>query len=417
MVDSNDEFGDAFGEFPEHQITQQPRKDKFAPWHHPRKQYVRIDQWCTEVRTLLKHLKSRGDAGPFRYLSLPGNELLDVRALHGTCEREGVLLRYLGFNSVGRGTSDETELAISRNEIRNLRSIDHDLSTVVPQRLEDIMNDRAPSFREMTTRGPYHAVNIDLCGSIASHSLDEKEFTLFDVLKKLITFQVNEASFPWLLFLTTRVGPGLVDQRNMELLLDAISGNIKQSELFRGQLGQLFGYQGQALEDAVRELTSRDGKTFVELFCIGFGKWLLKLLYSAPTPRHLTLLPSLYYRVDADHPDMLSLAFRVDTQKFELKDETKLTREALGLGVAAVTPHVSEVDLALKLLQNIEGVKDLDRIVCENPKVCDRVLRQSKDLLASARYSVEEYTKWAAEEIDETRARLDRFDGQGRIAV
>jgi len=99
-----------------------PAKE-FAAWHHPRKQFVRIQQWCAEVRKLIPQL-GLGHGEPFRYLTLPGNELLDVRAIHGVCSALNVKLRYLGFNSVGANTPDQIELALSQSEVRGLSSID-----------------------------------------------------------------------------------------------------------------------------------------------------------------------------------------------------------------------------------------------------------------------------------------------------
>ena len=82
---------------PEHAVT---GGREFAPWHHPRKQFVRIKQWCAEVNRLIPMLGlAQGD--PFRYLTLPGNELLDVRALHGVVQSRGVTLRYTGFKVNG----------------------------------------------------------------------------------------------------------------------------------------------------------------------------------------------------------------------------------------------------------------------------------------------------------------------------
>lgn len=123
---------------PEHSLS--PVKS-FEAWHLPRKQYVRINQWCSEVRKLIPDLGlAQGD--PFRYLTLPGNELLDVRALHGVCHPLGVKLRYLGFNSVGPNTPAQAELALSQTEVRALSSID-EFSGVIEDRLEAVSNSRS----------------------------------------------------------------------------------------------------------------------------------------------------------------------------------------------------------------------------------------------------------------------------------
>ncbi len=82
--------------------TPEPAAQKpFQPWHKPRKQFIRLRQWCDEVKALLAELtKARGAApASLSYLTLPGDELLDVRVLHDVCGAQSVRLRYLGFNT------------------------------------------------------------------------------------------------------------------------------------------------------------------------------------------------------------------------------------------------------------------------------------------------------------------------------
>ena len=61
---------------------------EFKPWHKPRKQYIRLRQWCAIVRWLIRKVgMQQGDS--LRYLGLPGEDLLDIRSLRGVCERDG----------------------------------------------------------------------------------------------------------------------------------------------------------------------------------------------------------------------------------------------------------------------------------------------------------------------------------------
>ena len=51
---------------------------EFKPWHKPRKQYIRLRQWCAIVRWLIRKVgMQQGDS--LRYLGLPGEDLLDIR--------------------------------------------------------------------------------------------------------------------------------------------------------------------------------------------------------------------------------------------------------------------------------------------------------------------------------------------------
>src|SRR4051794_37136519 len=75
----------------------------FLPWHKPRKQYIRLKQWCAEVRKLIKLIRLT-DGDVLRYLGFPGEDFLDVRTLHGVCAAEKIWIRYLGFDSTANFT-------------------------------------------------------------------------------------------------------------------------------------------------------------------------------------------------------------------------------------------------------------------------------------------------------------------------
>ena len=139
-------------------------KSSFERWHHPRKQEVRIEQWCAPVRSLVRERKMLAGS-TFRYLTLPGDEMLDVRALNGVCEREGIELQYLGFNSVSVGTPRQAELNLSQSEVLDLKGISR-FSTVLEERLEAIARADSPAYHRMRQHGPFDAINIDLCNAI-----------------------------------------------------------------------------------------------------------------------------------------------------------------------------------------------------------------------------------------------------------
>ena len=83
-----------YPEVPRHE----EEKREFSSWHKPRKQWIRKYQWLHEIGILLKGIKFRDDR-PLKYLSLPGDDLLDVRVLHELCVRQKLSLRYLGFST------------------------------------------------------------------------------------------------------------------------------------------------------------------------------------------------------------------------------------------------------------------------------------------------------------------------------
>src|SRR5712671_7392259 len=116
-----------------------PAKKQFLPWHRPRKQFVRNDQWCYFIAELIDEVKEVG--GTLTYFGLPGVDLLDIRYFGSViCEPRSLKLRFLGFNSAARPQSEEqAELNISLDEISKTPSFDP-RSEIVPDDIRELVN-------------------------------------------------------------------------------------------------------------------------------------------------------------------------------------------------------------------------------------------------------------------------------------
>lgn len=383
-VDGHDEdLEGVYQPAPEHALA---TPKAFAPWHHPRKQFVRIRQWCSEVRKLIPDLGlANGD--PFRYLTLPGNELLDVRALHGVCEPAGVKLRYLGFNSVGPNTADQAELALSQSEVRALSSI-HEFSGVIEDRLEAVANDLSPASARAREAGPFHAINLDLCDSIAFREIGHTKGSPLEALGKLLNLQLQAAT-PWLLFITTKAEPALLGAFARDGFTAAINSNAQASVEFRISLNDLLAGDLEQLEAELAAAWGTHDQRFLRLFCMGLGKWLLAILTRVAPPRELKLLSSCYYQSGPNGPDMLSLAFRCEAPTQVVNDPH------------AILPPVdqpvqpTEIESALRLSASVAEMFDLDGHLANDKSLQDRLIGQAGRLLAQARYSESEYETWA----------------------
>ena len=377
------------GQAPNHGVLRR-LKTEFEPWHHPRKQYVRIHQWCRSVRKLISEL-GLGPENPFRYLTLPGNELLDVRALHGVCETAGVKLRYLGFNSVERGGDDQAELNLSQSEVLALASIDP-FSSVIEYRLEEAANQRSPAFVRTSRSAPFHAINVDLCDSIANRDIDNPRGSALGALAKLLELQL-QTTRPWLLFITTLARPGLVSPRTRAGFMSAIAHNTAASVGFKHELARLLSGTAEELDSTLAQAWSGQSPDFLHLFCTGLGKWLLALLGQTAPPRKLALLSSFYYQVGPTGPDMLSLAFRCSTSQQRVTDSHGILSEA--------EPQIllSEAEAALQIAKELQKSSDLDQLLADNSQLTDKLIRQAGRLLATARYREDAYPQWARTEV------------------
>jgi hypothetical protein len=374
-------------------------KTAFERWHHPRKQFVRIKQWCSQARALIRELRLPKGA-TFNYLTLPGDEMLDIRALNGVCEREAVLLKYLGFNNVAPGTAGQAELLLSHSEVRDLPGVDR-FSTVLEEKLEAIGRTDSLAHHQMRQYGPFHAINIDLCDSLTHHDIDDRRGSSLSVLAELLRTQLTTTT-PWLLFLTTLAQPGLVSPRNLQGFQDAISANVEASPDFATELARLVSGNAEELDARLETAWRQQDPDFLRLFCAGLGKWLLAILCGSAPKRSLQLLSSYYYRVGPDGPDMLSLAFRCDTAAQVLVDPAGI------LPPAEVPDPFSEVQLAIALARELHNTADLDQMIADDGELADKLLKQAMRLMGSARFSTDAYEEWALEELRKHRVILGR---------
>lgn len=362
-----------------------PQK-KFEAWHHPRKQFVRIQQWCAEVGRLIPDLGLvPGDA--FRYLTLPGNELLDVRALQGVVAPLGLKLRYLGFNSVGRDTPAQAELALSQNEVRELAGID-EFSGVIEDRLESVANERSPAWARTRAAGPFHAINLDLCNSITFREIGHARGSPLEATGKLLQLQL-QSSRPWLLFITTKAEPALVGDFARQGFAKAIGSNLAASSEFRARLAGLIASDLDKLDQELGSIWTQQDARFLRLFCTGLGKWLLGILANASPPREMVLLSSCFYQSGRAGPDMLSLAFRCGAPIQAVVDPFEI------LPLPAPAPPVSEVDLAVGLAGKVGEMIDLDAHLAADNMLQGKLIAQAARLMTQARYGRDEYEDWA----------------------
>lgn len=362
--------------------VEDPPQRPFKPWHRPRKQWVRRYQWHDPLLRMLRETHFPDDARTVRYLSLPGEDLLDVRVLREACELAGLDLRFTGLNSVRRGSADDVQLNIAESAVRGLARI-HSGSTILRERFESIANRRSLAYPEVRGGGPFHAVNIDLCDHIALRAAGPGRATVIDALAEIIQLQLVNAIHPWLLFITTRVAPNRVDDRNLSALIAAISDNVEASDEFGRRAGELLRADGDRLRAALANPNSLEPRAFMNLFALGFGKWLLRFVGAAHPERTLQMLPSCFYAVLPDHPDMLSLGFRCDIVQAPAHDRYRMVGGRAGVAAA------NEVDHGLRLLEATGELFDLDEMLGREAQLLESLTVESADLLRSAHYDVD----------------------------
>lgn len=376
---------------PRPQAPQVPPNRKFQGWHHPRKQWIRRRQWVRYASDLVRRIRFQDGARIFRYLGMPGEDMLDLRTLRRVCVRSELELHYVGVVYVKKDSPEESQLNISDSDVRGMPFV-HNHSKIIRDRIEAIANDKAVSRKTVEAAAPYHFINADLTGHIALDRTQQNRPTYLEALGKIISMQIASARHPWLLFVTTRVAPGDVDPANISALARVINANVYSSEPFKARLGELLGRHDNDLGAALANPECLDPKSFNSFFSVGLGKWLLAYSLSGNPSFQVTMLESCFYSVYSSDPDMLSLAFRFDPTTIAPRDTYGV------LSATRPAPAPDEVGQALAVLEQASRMLDLDDLMNKDDALRESMIAESIELLREAHFKVgdggERYRSW-----------------------
>ncbi len=365
----------------------QPKK--FLPWHKPRKHLIRLEQWCAQTKALIKSLQlsPKGQTRPLSYLGLPGDELLDLRTLQGVCAGSEVELRYLGYNATGGKGPRKLESDLSENEVKSLPRIVPHRSAIVPDRVEDIANERTMAHKVALKHAPYDVINLDFCDSVAKKAPLTREGAL-QALTTLVDLQLKKRLEPWLLFITTRAGHGLIHNDVLAKLNARIVENARASEDFVTCIKTALDVEPEQLEGiatkAAPELTHEQ---LVRVFGLGIGKWLLGLVTAQNWS--VELLDSYGYQVGEKPLDMCSFSFRFSYFPTGVQDPSGLTFSANPLPKPPPEPAA-----AMDMARKVALICDVDLLLQKDTEKAARIAEKAARLLAQARHNEQEYHHW-----------------------
>ncbi|WP_294993848.1 hypothetical protein [uncultured Stenotrophomonas sp.] len=357
---------------PEDLVASRKRVD-FKAWHHPAKQFVRENQWLMQVERL----------GPFEgktivYLSLPGEDMFDVRVIGEAVKRGGGQIKLLGFNSRIAGAEDAGSQINSESVLRQEGIITDD-SLTLPDRLQDIAAPRSHVYERMASYGKFDVVNLDLCDHLGAST---DGVSIFDVIEK-IAFHQRGYTTPWLFMLTTRVHPNFINLAQ-EKFSPPIRKNIELGEAFSEKLAELIGAHSCVVDD-VDQYWELVGDPLLKIFAVGLGKYLLHLLHNqVQDPAAVELSSCCGYRVEAQHLDMLSVVFRVTP------------RDKVMIPAAQTNSiEIPEVELssAIQIVRKAGRTIDVDAAL-QSPETLRNLVESTERLLQGGNYDVSKYQEW-----------------------
>ncbi len=373
-------------------------KTKFLPWHKPRKQYIRSNQWNSVIVSLVNALDIKSKARSLEYLSLPGPDLLDVRSLYTACAEKEVSIRFTGLNAIAVDDKESTmDQLISLDELRGLKYIDPS-SDVYRDQLERLSNKASIAYQKVIKQArTYDVINIDLCGSFLESPPIENESSYYKALFELLRYQADNRTEDWLFFITTRTNKDMVHAETFERFVKVLEEIFDVDQAVYDKCMELKIFGEGVLVDRRIDVSKVGPASFNNLVSAGIGKWVLSAL-TAETPAYKSKMLDLFgYNVLLDPEstcDMISFGFWCTKMPTRATDAFGL---AGGVHLNSEDAKVAVSKCRVSVIDSISKIVDVDKHLA-NDEAFEEALRSSVTLMKSARYDVDSYVAWARDE-------------------
>lgn len=377
MSDNNffDDLFEEIQEVPDDRLV----KNRFLPWHNPRKHLVRLEQWVYFIEKMLdKPLKSNTS---LKYFSLPGDDLLDIRTLHEEiCIKRKLPLCFMGFNDHQSNSLREQNANISLTEVRSLEYIDAN-SEYHNNDILNIVTKDSLTYQRFKKFGDFDVINLDFCDSITIKKPATKEPNHYNLLTKIIQLQ-NHRDKPWLLLLTTRIGSQHTHELTLDLLKTHYMTNLSHDD-FKRKSEEFFNIS----DENSLSLALSQSERFRKVISTSFCKWLLSFSLQLLPRTTIKIMDAMEYKVlpENDTPDMLSLALLFTPHPDQVTDP---------IGLAKPNGNVErfvEPTIASYFIERINKCTDCDSYLASSPEKKEYITEKSITLLKSARFDTSEY--------------------------
>ena len=358
-----------------------------AAWHRSRKQWVREEQWLSSISNLID-ADHTAEKGVLQYMTLPGQDMLDVRMVGALCKQKKYRLKMLGFDETSTNnllTDDGASAALGPLAINGLVTRD---SHIYPDKFQSLANPKSMGSQKLLQVGTQDVINLDFCNSLAAYQQQPNDPTNYNAIHQLFEFQRCNRTKPFLVFLTTRADAKAVDSEafgKLNALLVKNCGNVQFDNAMRiaFEIGkhQVISYKEQGKKPPTAK--------YSRIFLVGLSKWLIGLLLKGSPKWKIELVNACEYSVYANQGrEMLSLCYRCEMIKVPSADGARLSNRA-----SATSTEPSEVELAINVVQKAAQMFDLDEYIFKSD-LYPQLAGRAADVMEQAGYKKDEYLDW-----------------------
>ncbi len=356
----------------------------FLPWHHPRKHFVRSEQWAF---ILEKHLQLNPKAdGTIKWLGLPGDDLLDLRYIaERICEPMQQRLLFLGLNnSIKADSPNKYILDRALDQMRKLPLVDEG-SNVIVDSFNSLADSRSIAYQTACKLGPFDVVNLDLCDGMVKNRPNDSQKPDYNAIQTLLGNQFRNPH-PWLFYFTSLIGEQHCHEQVLRKFLKLMDENIETCDGFGAAIEAQFGAPLTALNDPCR--------LFVVNLC-GILKWLGAICVNQTGWRMETMVIDCYtvfhgaadgsdvHLRDPSVDDLVSVAIRFVPKRVVAYDPN-------GLGTARSQAD-SECRIALEAVKRMKERRRVEDCLREDEGIRQRIINEKMILLEGAGYARERY--------------------------
>lgn len=388
------------------------RRKEFAPWHKPRKQYVRRSQLLGSARDVWES-KPEHDRETFSYLGLPGADFLDLRVLlhdanwwsgdrvevaHGEASdahmdglpRVGPNLRVVSLDDSSGAPGrpiEKDDANVSQAQFKRHERI-RDESEFLRDNFRDLGRLNSMAYKKVQELGPFDLVNLDLCESLLSDSPQHKYPNYYGALSNLFSLQTRVNS-SWRLLITTRVDKDAVDPDILNDMVRVLDDNRASVENFELEFKNGVGVPIERWANSA-DLPFQDG------LCVALLKWIVMTGNSAGFKVKVT--GALSYSVRDSEGDIVEEP-RYDLVSFSISfirrnDPVDMNISSAGLPGGPDRQPGSEVHQAIPIVKRIARMSNVDTILREDEEMRNVCIRESAELLSQCGYSEGKYLEW-----------------------